>query len=270
MIAFLAAAAAAAATGTPEPARMPVLKVAEVRSDQTCDVFAVGWHWLLLECNQQFPKLRAALQSALLDSKRVRLSTTQGGRDVGRPDLVVSASVTGLGNSTSRASAADYCVASSRLEGRMDYRVRGPSGVVLYGGSVVKTVEVASNAVAGPSSCGVSSVDPGSYEQLEREIALTTARAILFRIEPLRVVDSSGDGIVLNYGAPYLRMGDAIDVTGEHGVRSRFRVTSADATSAFAAPDGHHRFVPVASAANYVEQDDPANNARRFQKVDLP
>lgn len=270
MTPLLIVAAATLATAAPPPISIPAIKVAEVKSDKSCDLLAASWHWVLVECDQQFPKLRTALQSALLDSKKVRLSTTRNGRDVTVPDLVVSASVTGLGGSLQRASGRDYCMASNRLEGRLDYRVRSRSGEVLYGGSVTKSVEVASDAVAGSSSCGVSGSDPGNYDRLEREIALTAARAILFRIAPLRVTDSSPDGIALNYGAPFLRMGDAVDVTGEHGMRLRFRVTSSDATSAFAAPDGHRQLAPVASAATYVERDDPANNARRFQKTELP
>jgi hypothetical protein len=270
MTPLLVAAAGALATATPPPISVPVVKVAEVKSDKSCDLLAASWRWVLIECDQQFPKLRTALQSALLDSRKVRLSTQSNGRDVVRPDLIVSASVTGLGSSTERASGRDYCLASNKLEGRLDYRVRRASGEVLYGGSVEKTVEVASDAVAGSSSCGVGASDPGNYEQLEREIALTAARAILFRIAPLRVMDSSEDGIALNYGAPYLRLGDAVDVDGDHGERLRFRVSSSNGSSAFATPDGHHVRVPVSAAVTYVEQDDAANNARRFQKTELP
>lgn len=269
MIFVLVAAAAASAAPT-APAKPPVVKVAEVRSDRSCELVAAGWYWLLIECQKEFPKLRTALQSALLDSGKVRLSTSRGGRDSAPADFVVSASVTGLGSSVERASAADYCVASNRLEGRMDYRVRGPSGAVLYGGSALKTVEVGSHAVAGASSCSVGAMDPASYEQLEREIALTTARAILFRIVPLRVTASDAEGITLNYGAPYLRLGDAIDVADGRGRRARFRVTSSTGTIAFAEPDGERREIAAGSTATYVEPDDPANNARRFRKVELP
>lgn len=270
MIAALAAAIAAMTPAAPARISVPVVKVGDVRSDQSCDVLAANWRWVLVECNQQFPKLRTALQSALLDSRKVRLSTARAGHDNIAPDLIVSASVTGLGGSIERASARDYCVATNKLEGRLDYRVRRPSGEVLYGGSVLKTVEVASDAVAGASSCGVGASDPANYDQLEREIALTAARAILFRIAPLRVTDSSADGVALNYGEPYLRMGDAVDVVGEHGVRLRYRVTSSDGVSAFATGDGHHMIAPVAAMASYVEQDSDANNARRFQKMELP
>ena len=72
------------------PARIsvPVVKVGDVRSDQSCDVLAANWRWVLVECDQQFPKLRTALQSALLDSRKVRLSTARAGHDNIAPDLM--------------------------------------------------------------------------------------------------------------------------------------------------------------------------------------
>ena len=272
MISILVGAALAAAQAEPAPAaRVPSIKVGEVRSDRSCDLLAASWAWLLIECRKEFPKLRTALQSALLDSRKVRLSTSSGGRDVVPPDLTVSVRVTGLGGSTSRASAHDYCVASSTIEGRLDYRVRrARSGDVVYGGSVTKSVEVGSHAVAGSSRCGVGGDDPGAYEQLEREIALAAARAIVFRLAPLRVEAAGERGIALNYGSPFLRLGDAVDVRDRDGARLRFRVSRSDGAGAFATPDGPRGLVAVNAVASFVEPDDAMNNARRFDRVELP
>jgi hypothetical protein len=47
-------------------------------------------------------------------------------------------------------------------------------------------------------------------------------------------------------------------------------VTSAGANSAVARPAGTFRPVSPRATAQLIEDDDPADNARRFERVELP
>lgn len=249
----------------------PVVEVETVKSDVDCSGIAAWGPWVLIECGEQFPQMRTGLQSALLESGRVQLATAKDARAAAAAPLVVSASVSGLGMETSRASGADYCIAGTRVRGTMDYRVRrGRGGPVIHGGTVTKSVEVASHAVAGSNDCSTFAPSQTDYRQLQGELALATAREIIFKVEPLKVLALSGSRVVLNYGAPFIKMGSAVDVEDEWGVPVRFRVTNAGEGRSLAQPVGDTRPVAVSARARLIENDDPAANGRRFERVELP
>lgn len=250
---------------------MPSIKVEEVRTDSDCSAMASWGPWLAVECREQFPQMRTSLQSALLESNRIRLSTTRAGRESIHPSLIVTASVSGLGQSTSRSAAADYCVAGTRVRAIMDYRVRKSSGgEVVFGGNVSKSVEVASHAVAGAGGCHAYVPSQADYRQLQQELALAVARDIVFKLEPLRVSGLSGQGVVLNYGSPLLKLGMAVEISDSRGVPVRFRVSNAGQDSSIAQPTGARSPIAIDAIARLIEDDDPANNARRFERVELP
>jgi hypothetical protein len=246
-------------------ASTPSIRVDTLRSDRRCGVAFASWSWLVIECEKQFPKLRAALQSMLAESGVFSLATN------GAPaDFAVSAEVTGLGVDATKATARDYCSSASHIKGRIDYRVRRSDRTMAFAGSVTKSSELSHHVVAGGGNCSADAVGPGDYKQLETAMALALARAISFKYKPLEVVDASENRIVLNYGAPFLALGDGIDLFDRFGGRMRYRVTGSNGPNAFAVADGH-RFAPVpGTKAIYVERDSPGDNARRWDKVDLP
>lgn len=249
----------------------PLLKVESVKSAVDCSTVAAWGPWFLVDCRDQFPQMKTSLQSALLESGRVRLATQKDSAPSKGAALIVSASVSGLGMESNRASASDYCVAGTQVRGTMDYRVRnGPSGPVLYGGSVTKSAEVASHAVAGSGHCSASVPSQADYRQLQNELALAAAREIVFKLEPLKVVALAGTRAVLNYGAPFVNLGSEVDVEDELGVPVRFRVSGAGAGRSIASPVGDVRAIALGAKARLIENDDRAANARRFERVELP
>lgn len=249
----------------PASSQSPSIRVDAVRSDRQCGVAFASWSWLVIECEKEFPNLRSSIQSMLAESGVFSLSTR------GSPaQFAVSAEVTGLGSELSTASAKDYCSSASRIKGRIDYRVRRPNNTMAFAGSVSKSQELGHHVVAGSGSCGASSVSPGDYRNLELAIALALARAVSFKVKPLEVSDASGNRIVLNYGAPFLSLGDAVDIFDRFGQRLRYRVTGANGPNAFAVADGHRSTPMPGTKAIYVEQDSDEENVRRWDKVDLP
>src|SRR5579859_1086662 len=186
-----------------------------------------------------FPDLRANLQSMLLASRQIGLSSNVSGHDLPAPDLVVTGRVAGLGLTASKASGADSCVGGTRAVASLDLRVRDAlSGATLFGGNVTKSVALSSNIVAGGGRCSTLTPDDASYDRVEGALALTAARAVLFHIAPLRVTGISGRHIALNYGTPILTLGTRAQVTGAGGFPLRYQVVAATAEAAFAEPDG--------------------------------
>jgi hypothetical protein len=75
---------------------------------------------------------------------------------------------------------------------------------------------------------------------------------------------------VLSYGNPLLPLGAQVSVAGRDGRPQRYRIVDATPGSADADPVGDASPVAPGAIATIVEDDDPAANARRFRKVDLP
>lgn len=253
-------------------APLPAVKVGAIGSDSDCAIYETYWgSWLVVECRKNFPEFRDRLQSAIAESGSLALSTQTGGRDLPAPKYVVTGRITGLGVTQSHASAEDYCIGRATIAASLDLRMRDAvTGAVVYGGTITKNVEIGSHIVAGDSNCGTNAPSRASYATVQREAALAAARALAFRVSPLRVTGVQGRKIALNYGVPMLSLGMIVDVPDGFGTPVRYRVTGAMAGRAVADPVGDAAAIASGTVANVVESDDPAANGRRFEKVDLP
>lgn len=139
------------------------------------------------------------------------------------------------------------------------------------GGTLTKTIDVGSDMVAGSGSgCGTATPYDVPYDRIETSVAAALARQIAFQLAPLRVVSTDGRGIVLSYGDPLLPLGAQVSVAGRDGRPQRYGVVDATPGSADADPVGDASPVAPGAIATIVEDDDPAADARRFRKVDLP
>lgn len=253
-------------------AGLPTVKVGVVESDGNCAIYETYWgNWLVIECRKNFPQFRERLQSAIAESGTLSLFTQAGGTDLPAPRYVVTGRITGLGVTTSRASAEDYCIGRATVAASLDLRMRDAvTGAVVYGGTIIKNVEIGSHVVAGGSDCGTNAPSQASYATVQRETALAAARALAFRVSPLRVSGIQGRKIALNYGAPMLSLGMIVEVPDGFGTPVRYRVTGSMAQRSVAVPTGDGGEVVTGTVANVVESDDPAANGRRFEKVELP
>jgi len=216
---------------------------------------------------------RDRLQSALLESGALRLSTTQGGRDLPTPDVTLSARVQPQGMTASVASGRNYCIGGTRLGGTIDVRMRNAAtGAVIWGGIVTTSIAVGSDMRAGDYSDGCSAMTPdsASYRRLTTALALAVARRVTFRITPLRVTAVEGRTVILNRGAPLVPLGATVLVAGATGAPLRLQVTAASGTSASATFAGDPGAISPGAIAEVLEEDDSGANARRYQKVELP
>jgi hypothetical protein len=213
---------------------------------------------------------RDRLQSTLLESGAVRLSTSSGGRDLPTPDYVVTGRVGAPDMAVSSSAAGDYCVGGTHLSASFDLRVRDARGSVVFGGMVDASAEIGSQIVGGEGSC--SSMTPASpgMHRLGNALALAAARRIAFTLVPLRIAGVDGAEIVLNHGGALVPLGTIVQVAANGGAPVRYRITASTLASASAAPIGAAEPVAVGAIARLIETDDPQTNARRFHKVELP
>lgn len=253
------------------PAR-PNVKVAQIESDSDCSIYESYWgYWLVVECRQQFGQLREGIQSAIAETGAMNLSSTRNGVDIPRPDLVITGRVQGLGSEQSTTSAADYCVAATRVKGSLDLRVRdASSNRVIHAATITRSVEVGSETVGGASHCSSGRASRSDYDLLQRELALTAARTIAFKIKPMRVLETNGRSVSVNYGAPMVRLGTILQVMTADGAPAKYRVTSTMGEQSFASPMGAAKLVSPGALADVIDEDDPAANGRRFERVELP
>nr|WP_314447367.1 hypothetical protein [uncultured Sphingomonas sp.] len=259
------------AQGAVQSGTRPVVKVAAIESDSDCTLYESYWGtWLVIECQKQFRQLREGLQSALVETGQMSLSTSKNGVDVPRPNLVVSGRVQGLGFENSRTTAAGYCVAGTRVKGSLDLRVReAGSNRVIHAVTVSRSVEVSGHVVAGGGSCSSSNGRREHYDLLQRELALTAARTLAFKIQPLRVSGSQGRMISLNYGSPLLKLGTILQVMTASGIPAKYRVTGTLGGQSYASPMGVAGTVAPGAPADVLDEDDPQALGRRFERVEL-
>jgi hypothetical protein len=213
---------------------------------------------------------RDRLQSTLLESGVVRLSTTSGGRDMPTPDYVVTGRVGAPDMAVSTSAAGDYCVGGTRLSASFDLRVRDARGSMVFGGVVDASAEIGSQVVGGEGGCSSMTPADPSMRRLGNALALAAARRIAFTLVPMRVAALEGGEIVLNHGGALVPLGAIVQVAANGGAPVRYRITASTPASASAAPIGAAEPVAVGAIARLLETDDPQANARRFHKVELP
>ena len=213
---------------------------------------------------------RDRLQSTLLESWVVRLSTTSGGRDMPTPDYVVTGRVGAPDMAVSTSAAGDYCVGGTRLSASFDLRVRDARGSMVFGGVVDASAEIGSQVVGGEGGCSSMTPADPSMRRLGNALALAAARRIAFTLVPMRVAALEGGEIVLNHGGALVPLGAIVQVAANGGAPVRYRITASTPASASAAPIGAAEPVAVGAIARLLETDDPQANARRFHKVELP
>jgi hypothetical protein len=213
---------------------------------------------------------RDRLQSTLLESGVVRLSTNSGGRDMPTPDYVVTGRVGAPDMAVSTSTAGDYCVGGTRLSASFDLRVRDARGSMVFGGVVDASAEIGSQVVGGEGGCSSMTPANAGMRRLGNALALAAARRIAFTLVPMRVAALEGGQIVLNHGGTLVPLGAIVQIAANGGAPVRYRITASTSASASAAPIGAAEPVAVGAIARLIESDDPQANARRFHKVELP
>jgi hypothetical protein len=243
---------------------------AAVAANRWAVAAAVSWRtWWVKDCETNFATMRSSLESALAAAPNMRVGRT------GR--YAVSLNLTQVNDADVPAPQAptggDFGVAQSFLSVSFDLAVRDGAGRSVFGALMTKKIEIGSDIRADNFRASSTASGDAAYGRLQNEVALAAARAVAFHFEPIRVLSNEAREVQVNYGAPYLKLGDLLMVSSpDRRTTIRYRVTSASANAATAQVEGDGDVSRIApgSLATYVEAEDPMQNGRRFRKVDLP
>ena len=103
-----------------------------------------------------------------------------------------------MGATAAGATGNDYDVQSDKAAVTFSYVIRNAAGMVVYGGTIVKTVETRA-MVQGSDVTSASAIDGQAlYTRLENAVSSAVARAVLFHLSPLRVTNEQDGDIHLN------------------------------------------------------------------------
>jgi hypothetical protein len=230
---------------------------------------AAEWRtWWVRDCVSQFPTLRASVEAALASTgrfngdQRYYIDVTIEDVSSGAP---VPAPIPG--------GRAGYSFAKTSIFTTYSIVVRDGSGRSVYGSLGKKSVELSQEIIADGTRSRSVQGGEALYGVLQNELALTIARTVAFHFAPMRVIRQGGQRIVLDYGAPFLKLGDTVRVPVNDGLSVvPFIIVSATGTTAIAETDGDFADLDIrpGAEATFVELDDPAANGRRYDRVRLP
>lgn len=225
--------------------------------------------WWVKDCVSRFQTMRSSLEAALASTGRFTVGP--GGYRIS----VTIQDVSGGGPAPNNPPVGDrgYAFSKTGIYTSFTVTVTDSTGKVVHGGLATKVVETGARINADGTYAATSMTGDAVYGVLQNEVALAIARIVAFNIVPLAVTETDGDRIALNYGAPLLKLGATINVPTGSGLRSyRYSVVSAANGSAIAEVEGDvdTSAVRVGTVATYAEEDDPAANGRRYDRVKLP
>lgn len=233
-------------------------------------VYASWRTWWTKECVANFPSMRSAVESAFASSGRLRVGT-RGAR------YSVSINITDVSSPDGPAPVAPdrdkFSIARSYVMVSMDVSVRDGAGRVVFGGLLTKKLEIGSDIKVDGFEASSSESGPAVYGRLQNELGLAAARMVAFHFTPIEVTGAQGREIQVNYGSPLLSLGSLLLVSSpDRRATLRFRITSATSEFSTATLDGQGdpSAIGPGSRATFIEPDDSQQNARRFQRVDLP
>lgn len=233
-------------------------------------VYASWRTWWEKECVANFPSMRSTVESAFASSGRLRVGS-RGAR------YSVSINITDVSSPNGPAPVAPerdkFSVARSYVMVSMDVSVRDGAGRVVFGGLLTKKLEIGSDIKVDGFEASSSESGPVVYGRLQNELGLAAARMVAFHFTPIQVTSAQGREIQVNYGSPLLSLGSLLLVASpDRRTTLRFRVTSATAEFSTAKQDGQGDpdAIGPGSIATFIEPEDPQQNGRRYERVDLP
>lgn len=222
------------------------------------------------DCQDNFASLKMSVEAALASSGRFAVVPAKGSR------YSVSVRISRLGTEESGfAQAGDrrsagYVGAQKFITANLDFTL-SEGGRIVGGGELTKRLEVGSVAGAGGAVQASEQDGAALYGEIQHQVAETVARAVAFKLQPLRVMSADGQNIELNYGAPLLKTGTMVEVVTPSGP-IHFNVIGAGEGHSTARRDGSGDVSALTpgTIAQVIEPEDPAANGRRIQSVDLP
>lgn len=230
----------------------------------------VAWRtWWVKDCVNNFATMRSSLQAALAST---------GKFTVGRGGYLIDVTigdVSGGGGAPDNPAIGPrgFAVSKTGMLTTFTVTVKDRSGRIIYGGLSSKTIETGVHVDADGLYASSSMTGDAVYGVMQNELALAIARIVAFKIEPLRVTQTDGDRVRLNYGSPFLKLGTLVEVGTEDSLYAvKYSVVSASNGSAVAEVDGDNDTASIRAGmqATMIEADDPAANGRRYKRNRLP
>ncbi|MEG3123838.1 caspase family protein [Sphingomonas sp. GB1N7] len=225
--------------------------------------------WFYKDCVSRFEGIRTAIQAALASSGKIVVGP--GGVTVnGRLSNVVQDNIDAQGGYGQQGS---YSISSQGMLVTFDLNIKDSAGRIVFGIPLSKRLETGSLEQTGAVDAQSGQSGEGIYAVLQQSIALAAARRIAFHYAPLEVVSVKDRKIQLNYGAPLLNIGSLVNVSSPDGNSAiRYRIISVGDGHALAEKysDGDERSIVPGNRATAIEDDDPAANQSRFDRVELP
>lgn len=234
-------------------------------SNQSDSAYLREWGTELNEvCNQNFPRIRSTMASAL---------ASNGAVNPGDGAFTIDGFLTDFGYETSAFSNASVSEANDNILVSVTYQVRNARGHVVYGGALSKSFNVATLSETAGGSFQSTQSGRTVFSQLQEEVGYAVARQILFHFEPLRVVANDGRAVAFNYGPPIIPKGAAILVSSERSVQPVLvKVTSALPGRAVAQSPGMVSLadVVIGAPAFFAEDEDAYADQSVLPSVPLP
>lgn len=270
-LAVLGIATALMALPTPAiPQSQRVVTVAPITTEIDCRLYESWWGWwLVLECRNNFLAIRSRLEAALAESGQVTVAGE--GRNGRLPAFEIRGVVTELGTSAQSFATSDSASTVQRAVGRMDVGLLERSSNRIVVAKTVTASVVMNSASATDIDRGGSAMSPRAvYDEIQRKLALGAARMVAFHERPLAVTSIDGRDIVLNYGGSLVPIGTLVMVQPPSGRPVRYRVVTSGSTGAIAELDGDPGRIAIGSTVDFIDEDDPQSNGRRFRRQELP
>lgn len=231
---------------------------------------STSWRsWLVKDCVDNFPNMRASLEAALASTGKLVVGDSGYSVDVSLSEIsggdpAPFSPNTGVGG---------YATRSVSMLANFDLSIRDGRGSAIHGGLATKSIETGFSINTDGTYVSKNVTGEAVYGKLQNEMALSMARIVAFKLVPLRVQAVDQNRIELNYGAPVLQLGALVEVKEGGRLNSiKYRVVSTQGETAIAEVDGDNDTanIKVGALATMIESDDPAANGRRFKRAKLP
>jgi hypothetical protein len=223
---------------------------------------------LVHDCVDNFQGLRDSLTAALTASG-VIVVVPPGTRGA----LVLSGRVSDVGTATSATTERGNANSNNDATLTVDLSLAAPGGRQLFGSSIVKTRTFDEQNQSSDFSSSRTQNDAATYAMLQRELTLAVARAVIFHVNPIRVVSNTGRRVRVNYGAPLLTIGSSVSLDGGLS-RGVIRGTVVGVGMGFAeveaAGGDDLAAIRVGSTATFAEPEDPLSRSVVFPNVEFP
>lgn len=248
----------------------PLIEVQPIRAELDCQLYADYWGlWLVQECRNNFAALATRLGSAVSETGRAQLRHPRAGS---RPNYRLSGFITELGVHESGFADTGSSRDGSQAVGMFDFRLTDVStGQVVLAQTVSARVPISGSSSQSDGLTSYSRSSPNLiYNEIQRQLSLSVARAIAFHFEPIQLTWVDGRTIGLSYGGPLLEIGDLVLVSRPRAVSARFRVIEVTPQGAIAQAVGQIPGVSQGATVTYIDVNDPMQNSGTQPRVELP